>query len=134
MSVVLEEGEALVHLFEKSWEEHDDSSLCQGCEHPDVITEDIAEVTCLDCLDTRLDDLKDEENLTPEDLLVNQDLKRRLKEVINELPERKKLIMALYFYEELTLADIGRVLDLTEARISQILNKTLIEVKTRLDQ
>lgn len=82
----------------------------------------------------RIDTLKDDETLSPEDLLIKQDLKHRLKEVINELPERKKLIMALYYYEELTLADIGRVIDLTEARISQILNKTLIEIKARLDQ
>jgi len=82
----------------------------------------------------RIDTLKDDDSLTPEDALIRQDLKRRLKEVINELPERKKLIMALYYYEELTLADIGRVIDLTEARISQILNKTLIEIKAKLDQ
>lgn len=80
----------------------------------------------------RIDTLKDDDQLSPEDELIKQDLKARLKEIINELPDRQKLIMALYFYEELTLADIGRVVDLTEARISQILNKTLIEVRSKL--
>ena len=79
MTLVLEEGEVLVHLFEKDWEEHDDSSLCQGCEHPDVITEDNAEVTCLDCLDTRLDDLKDEENcIRNKQVVLTADIKTRM--------------------------------------------------------
>ena len=80
-----------------------------------------------------IDTLTDDEQLSPEAVLEKKDLKERLKVVINELPERQKLIMALYFYEELTLADIGRVVDLSEARISQILNKTLLDVRSKLD-
>ena len=61
-------------------------------------------------------------------------MKINLKQIINDLPDRQKLIMALYFYEELTLADIAKVVDLTEARISQILNKTLVEIRSNLEQ
>jgi len=82
----------------------------------------------------RIDTLRDEDQPNPEDDAIKNDLKLNLKSVINELPERKKLIMALYFYEELTLADIAKVLDLTEARISQILNQTLVEVRAKLEQ
>ncbi len=81
----------------------------------------------------RIDTLRDEEQTNPEEDTIRQDLKFNLKKVINDLPERKKLIMALYYYEELTLADIAKVLDLTEARISQILNQTLLEIRTKLD-
>jgi len=81
----------------------------------------------------KIDTLADDEQLTPEEILINQNLKVNLKRIINGLPERQKIILALYFYEELTLADIGRVVGLTEARISQILNKTLVEIKALLD-
>lgn len=80
----------------------------------------------------RIDTLIDEDQLNPEEILIKKNLKVNLKKVINELPEREKLILALYFYEELTLADIARVIGLTEARISQILSKTLVDIKTKL--
>jgi len=83
----------------------------------------------------RIDNLTDDTARNPEEELINVDLKRRLKEIItNELSDRQKIILALYFYEELTLADIRRVVNLTEARISQILNETLIKIRIKLMQ
>jgi len=81
----------------------------------------------------KIDTLKDEDQSTPEEVTIKADLKHNLKQVINGLPERQKLIMALYYYEELTLADIAKVLDLTEARISQILNQTHLEIRASLE-
>ncbi len=78
----------------------------------------------------KVDTLEDENQMNPEELVVTENLKERLKQVINELPERERLILALYFYEELILADIATILELSEARISQILNKTLVDIKT----
>jgi RNA polymerase sigma factor for flagellar operon FliA len=80
----------------------------------------------------RIDTLVDDEQQSPEDILIRKNLKFNLKKVINNLPDREKLILALYYYEELTLADIARVIGLTEARISQILNKTLLDIRARL--
>ncbi len=83
----------------------------------------------------RIDNLTDDTARNPEEELINVDLKRRLKEIItNELSDRQKIILALYFYEELTLADIRKVVNLTEARISQILNETLIKIRIKLMQ
>ncbi|KAA3617603.1 MAG: FliA/WhiG family RNA polymerase sigma factor [Calditrichaeota bacterium] len=79
----------------------------------------------------KVDTLEDENQMSPEEIVVKENMKVRLKQVINKLPERERLILALYFYEELILADIGKILKLSEARISQILNKTLVEIKTR---
>lgn len=79
----------------------------------------------------KLDTLEDDAQQNPEDLMINKNLKSRLKEVINTLPERERLILALYFYEELILADIAKILNLSEARISQILNKTLVQIKAK---
>lgn len=82
----------------------------------------------------RIDALTDDDQMNPEEKLIKENLKERLREIIGDLPEREKLIMALYFYEELTLADIAKVVNLTEARISQILSKTLMEIRVMLNQ
>lgn len=52
--------------------------------------------------------------------------------LIRELPEREQNILALYFYENLKLREIAQILSLTEARISQILSKTLATLRARL--
>ncbi len=80
----------------------------------------------------RIDTVVDENQYAPDEILIKKNLKAQLKTLIGKLPEKPKLILALYFYEELTLADIGKVVGLSEARISQILNKTLLELKTQL--
>ena len=82
----------------------------------------------------RIDTLKDDDRSSPEDDVIKSDLKDNLRKLIQGLPDREKLILALYFYEELTLADIGKVVNLTEARISQILNKTLVSLRARLQK
>jgi len=79
----------------------------------------------------KVDTLEDETQASPEERMEDKDLKSRLKHLINKLPERERLILALYFYEELILTDIATILNLSEARISQILNKTLVEIKTK---
>lgn len=53
--------------------------------------------------------------------------------LISQLPKRERDILALYYYENLTLREIGQLLHLTEARISQILGKTLLTLRTQLE-
>lgn len=53
--------------------------------------------------------------------------------LIPTLPERERNVLALYYYEGLTLKEIGTVIGLTEARISQILGKTLLKLKAQLN-
>ncbi len=80
----------------------------------------------------RADNLTDFESSQIEEQLQRTDLKIKLERLISNLPDREKLILALYFSEELTLADIGQVLGLSEARVSQLLNKTLVDLKAKL--
>lgn len=80
----------------------------------------------------KVDTLMDDTQSTPEDVFIEKNLKEKIKKLVAELPERKRLILALYFYEELILADIAKILNLSEARISQILNKTLVELRARI--
>ena len=63
-----------------------------------------------------------------------QEVKRILKETIAQLPEKEKLVVALYHYEELTLKEIGEVLSLTESRVSQIHSKAMLKLKAKLLQ
>src|SRR5204863_629343 len=60
------------------------------------------------------------------------DLKDRIAESIARLPEREKLVIALYYYENLTLREIGEVLGVTESRVSQLHTKAVRRLKSRL--
>ncbi len=51
---------------------------------------------------------------------------------ISTLSEKEQLVVSLYYYDELTLREIGEVLDLTESRISQIHTKAIIRLRAKL--
>jgi RNA polymerase sigma factor FliA len=57
---------------------------------------------------------------------------RRLADAIDALPEREKLVVSLYYYHELTLKEIGRVLKVTEQRVSQIHAKAMLRLSHKL--
>ena len=53
-------------------------------------------------------------------------------DAISRLPEREKLVVALYYYENLTLREIGEVLGVTESRVSQLHTKAVLRLRSRL--
>ena len=59
-------------------------------------------------------------------------LREALADAIARLPEREKLVVTLYYYEELTLREIGEVLGVTESRVSQLHTKAILRLKSRL--
>ena len=59
-------------------------------------------------------------------------MKEAVGEAIARLPEREKLVVTLYYYEELTLREIGEVLGVTESRVSQLHTKAILRLKARL--
>ena len=79
-----------------------------------------------------LDTLHDPDAPDPQQLLDASELKDRLADAIAALPEREKLVIALYYYENLTLREIGEVLGVTESRISQLHTKAVLRLKSRL--
>lgn len=79
-----------------------------------------------------LDTLQDPDAPDPEALLDASEVKDRLADAIADLPEREKLVIALYYYENLTLREIGEVLGVTESRISQLHTKAVLRLKSRL--
>lgn len=68
----------------------------------------------------------------PEEETVRKDVERVLKKAIEDLPPKEKLVVHLYYYEELTLKEITLVLQLSEARISQLHTQAVIRLKNKL--
>jgi RNA polymerase sigma factor FliA len=68
----------------------------------------------------------------PGDAIEADEQRALLKAAIAELPEKERKVLALYFFEELTLKQIGEVLNLTESRVSQIRSQTLRKLRGRL--
>ena len=66
------------------------------------------------------------------DGLQREDLQRILSEAIASLPERERLVMALYYDEELNLREIGAVLGVSESRVSQIHSQAVIRLQARM--
>jgi RNA polymerase sigma factor for flagellar operon FliA len=79
-----------------------------------------------------LDTMRDPNAVDPARELGVSELKDRLAHAISRLPEREKLVIALYYYENLTLREIGEVLGVTESRVSQLHTKAVLRLKARL--
>jgi len=80
-----------------------------------------------------LDTIQDPNALDPEAEAHTSELKDRLAEGIESLPERERLVIALYYYENLTLREIGEVLGVTESRVSQLHTKAVLGLRSRFD-
>ena len=81
-----------------------------------------------------LDTLTDENAPDPAAMIDQTDLKERVADAIARLPEREKLVIALYYYENLTLREIGEVLGVTESRVSQLHTKAVLRLRSRLTE
>ncbi|WP_236777811.1 FliA/WhiG family RNA polymerase sigma factor [Anoxybacter fermentans] len=74
------------------------------------------------------------ENERPEEIVYDKEIKRLLVEAIDRLKEQEKLVLALYYYEELTQMEIAQVLDLSPARVSQIHAKAVLRLRGMLSR
>ena len=61
-----------------------------------------------------------------------EEMRQILADAINRMPEREKIVLTLYYYEGLTLAEIGQVLGVTESRVCQIHTKAVLQLRSRL--
>ena len=68
----------------------------------------------------------------PEEAIDTVELKDRLADAIESLPDRERLVIALYYYETLTLREIGDVLGVTESRVSQLHTKAVLGMRSHL--
>jgi len=79
-----------------------------------------------------IDTIEDADAPDPQGSLTVTETKEAIADAIARLPEREKLVVTLYYYEELTLREIGEVLGVTESRVSQLHTKAILRLKARL--
>jgi RNA polymerase sigma factor for flagellar operon FliA len=77
-------------------------------------------------------DLPDDLSASATHRVEDDHAKAALLKVVDELPERDQVIIALYYFEGLTLAEIGRVLGVTESRVSQLHSRATLVLRTKL--
>ena len=68
----------------------------------------------------------------PEEVIAETELKRMLKDAMQLLTEKEQKVILLYYYEDLTLKEISRVLEVSESRISQLQTKALQKMKKKM--
>lgn len=81
-----------------------------------------------------LDTLEDPGATDPAGNVEAQEMKIILARAIERLGEREKLVLVLYYYEGMTLAEIGRILGVTESRISQMHTAAMLRLRTTLQE
>lgn len=81
-----------------------------------------------------LEGIPDQKARTPLAMLEDKDQKMILAGYISELPEREKLLLSLYYWDELTMKEIGKVMNLTEGRVCQLHSQALIRLKSKLSR
>jgi RNA polymerase sigma factor for flagellar operon FliA len=80
---------------------------------------------------TRGDFVSDDQT-NPQKVAERKELKRLLVEAIKELSERERLVLTLYYYEEMTLKEIGSILDVSDSRVSQLHTKAILKLRGKL--
>lgn len=74
------------------------------------------------------------ENIDPENNIVKEELKAQLVQALEALTEKEKKVVLLYYYEELTLKEISRVMEVSESRVSQLHSKALLKMRGTLGE
>lgn len=79
-----------------------------------------------------LGDMIQDPSQTPEEDVEGREVERLLGQYIEQLPEKERLVITLYYYEEFKLKDIARILHISESRVSQIHSKVIGKLRTKL--
>lgn len=83
--------------------------------------------------DTKFD-VKDEKDKTGEDIVLNEELRKAVQDALSVLTERERQVISLVYIEECTKAETARILDVSQSRISQILNKSFKKLRVRMNK
>jgi len=79
-------------------------------------------------------EIRNHDEKSPEEELLEKEKKAILVEVIDDLPEKERMVISLYYYDGLLLKEIADVLHVTESRVSQIHSKVLSKMRVRLEK
>jgi RNA polymerase sigma factor for flagellar operon FliA len=81
-----------------------------------------------------MDTLVDESSDQPEEQLARRESRELVVRALEDLNERERLVLVLYYYEELTLREIGEILDVTESRVCQIHTKAIFRLRGKIER
>ena len=79
-----------------------------------------------------IDTIKEDESLLPENIIEEDEKLNILTRAIDMLKEKDKLVLSLYYYEELTLKEIGRVLEVSESRVCQLHSRAIVNLRNAM--
>lgn len=111
---------------------------------PDKVNQLLAEDTTMTSLyDKRgntddsveiIDTIQDENKLNPQEKAEEQNVKQELEKALKRLPERERIIMVLYYQENMTLKEIGETINMSESRVCQLHAQGIIKLKNILSE
>jgi RNA polymerase sigma factor for flagellar operon FliA len=78
------------------------------------------------------DTLESVRSENPDAVFERAEIKRVILESLQELPDKEKKVLVLYYYENLTLREIGKILEVTESRVSQLHTKAILRLRAKL--
>ncbi|MDR3312655.1 MAG: RNA polymerase sigma factor WhiG [Spirochaetaceae bacterium] len=79
-----------------------------------------------------VDTIESPASMNPDVIVEREEVRRVIADAINDLPEKEKMVLVLYYHEDLTFKEIGQVLQVSESRISQLHTKANLRLKARL--
>lgn len=79
-----------------------------------------------------LETLEAPSSMNPDVLIEKEEIRDYIIDAIKKLPDKEKKVIVLYYYEDLTLKEIGEVLEVTESRVSQLHTKAIMRLRGRL--
>ncbi len=80
-----------------------------------------------------IDTIQDEHSQNPLEQLVDKDVKHELQMALKRLPERERMIMVLYYHENMTLKEIGDTINVSESRVCQLHAQAIMKLKNILN-
>lgn len=81
-----------------------------------------------------VDTIKDDNALLPENIVEEEEKLQILEKAIDTLKEKDRLVLSLYYYEELTLKEIGKVLEVSESRVSQLHSRAIVNLRNAINK
>ena len=81
-----------------------------------------------------IDTIQDENKLTPQENAEEQNAKQQLEKALKRLPERERIIMVLYYQENMTLKEIGETINMSESRVCQLHAQGIMKLKNILSE
>lgn len=87
-----------------------------------------------DDTETRMTFMIDEQAIDPDDTVHNMYIKQSLAKAIDRLTNKERIVVSLYYYEDLSLSEIAQVMSLTPSRISQLHSKAILRLRGSLSR